>query len=205
MWWFFTLIMMSSYTANLAGQWQPFPWIAPLLFSSPAFLTANKMSSPVNGAEDLSKQTKIKYGTYCCGSTNAFFQVLFGAQFVIEYLSGLDHPYLPEDECLYGEHQAERVHIRECRWDRPGAQGGRTLRLLHGGSSHRVPRSGLHEIFSSGKVLDIYIQRKCDLKQLGGLLDSKGYAIAMPKNSPYSATISQGVIRLIEKVATFQK
>ena len=33
------------------------------------------MSSPVNGAEDLSKQTKIKYGTYCCGSTNAFFQV----------------------------------------------------------------------------------------------------------------------------------
>ena len=205
MWWFFTLIMMSSYTANLAGQCQPFPCIAPLLFSSPAFLTANKMSSPVNGAEDLSKQTKIKYGTYCCGSTNAFFQVLFGAQFVLEYLSGFDHPYLPEDECLYGEHQAERVHIRECRWDRPGAQGGRTLRLLHGGSSHRVPRSGLHEIFSSGTVLDIYIQRKCDLKQLGGLLDSKGYAIAMPKNSPYSATISQGVIRLIEKVATFQK
>ena len=44
------------------------------------------------------------------------------------------------------------------------------------------------------------MQRKCDLRQLGGLLDSKGYAIAMPKNSPYSATISQGVIRLIEKV-----
>jgi len=57
MWWFFTLIMMSSYTANLA-----------------AFLTNSKMSSPVNSAEDLSKQTKIKYGTYCCGSTNSFFK-----------------------------------------------------------------------------------------------------------------------------------
>ena len=73
MWWFFTLIMMSSYTANLAG-------LSPIALSvhmstPPAFLTANKMSSPVNGAEDLSKQTKIKYGTYCCGSTNAFFQV----------------------------------------------------------------------------------------------------------------------------------
>ena len=33
------------------------------------------MSSPVNSAEDLSKQTKIKYGTYCCGSTNSFFKV----------------------------------------------------------------------------------------------------------------------------------
>ena len=51
-------------------------------------------------------------------------------------------------------------------------------------------------------VLKYHMQRKCDLRQLGGLLDSKGYAIAMPKNSPYSATISQGVIRLIEKVQT---
>merc|ERR1712223_1039215 len=58
MWWFFTLIMISSYTANLA-----------------AFLTVERMASPVNSAEDLSKQTKIKYGTYCCGSTNSFFSM----------------------------------------------------------------------------------------------------------------------------------
>ncbi|CAB4058878.1 GRIN [Lepeophtheirus salmonis] len=57
MWWFFTLIMISSYTANLA-----------------AFLTAAKMDVPINSAEDLAKQTKIKYGTYGYGSTNAFFK-----------------------------------------------------------------------------------------------------------------------------------
>merc|ERR1719264_1484339 len=56
MWWFFTLIMISSYTANLA-----------------AFLTSSKMASPVNSADDLAKQTKIKYGTYSGGSTFAFF------------------------------------------------------------------------------------------------------------------------------------
>ena len=39
-----------------------------------AFLTAAKMDSPVNSAEDLAKQTKIKYGTFCCGSTFSFFQ-----------------------------------------------------------------------------------------------------------------------------------
>ena len=72
------------------------------------------MSSPVNGAEDLSKQTKIKYGTYCCGSTNAFFQVdNWSLQKFSFVLSGLDHPDLPEDECLHGEHEAERVHIGE--------------------------------------------------------------------------------------------
>ena len=50
--------MISSYTANLA-----------------AFLTAAKMDSPVNNADDLAKQTKIKYGSKSGGSTYKFFKV----------------------------------------------------------------------------------------------------------------------------------
>lgn len=60
MWWFFTLIMVSSYTANLA-----------------AFLTVDKMDNPIKGVEDLAKQTKIKYGAVKGGSTSAFFRVGF--------------------------------------------------------------------------------------------------------------------------------
>lgn len=56
-WWFFTLIIISSYTANLA-----------------AFLTAGRMQSPIESADDLSKQTDIKYGTLQTGSTYSFFQ-----------------------------------------------------------------------------------------------------------------------------------
>lgn len=59
MWWFFTLIMISSYTANLA-----------------AFLTVERMDSPIESAEDLAKQTKIKYGALKGGSTAAFFRVI---------------------------------------------------------------------------------------------------------------------------------
>jgi hypothetical protein len=59
MWWFFTLIMISSYTANLA-----------------AFLTVERMVADITSAEDLVKQTKIKYGTYKGGSTQKFFEVL---------------------------------------------------------------------------------------------------------------------------------
>lgn len=58
MWWFFTLIMISSYTANLA-----------------AFLTVERMASPIESAEDLAKQTKIKYGCVESGSTGAFFRL----------------------------------------------------------------------------------------------------------------------------------
>nr|XP_053641812.1 LOW QUALITY PROTEIN: glutamate receptor ionotropic, kainate 2-like [Cherax quadricarinatus] len=55
-WWFFTLIMISSYTANLA-----------------AFLTVERMESPIESAEDLAKQTRIKYGSLYGGSTWDFF------------------------------------------------------------------------------------------------------------------------------------
>jgi len=57
-WWFFTLIVISSYTANLA-----------------AFLTVERMQSPIESAEDLAKQTEIKYGTVDAGTTQDFFRV----------------------------------------------------------------------------------------------------------------------------------
>ncbi|XP_014668419.1 PREDICTED: glutamate receptor 4-like [Priapulus caudatus] len=55
-WWFFTLIMISSYTANLA-----------------AFLTVERMAAPIESADDLAKQMEIQYGTYIGGSTYKFF------------------------------------------------------------------------------------------------------------------------------------
>lgn len=59
-WWFFTLIIISSYTANLA-----------------AFLTVERMESPIDSADDLAKQTKIEYGTVEDGATMTFFKVSF--------------------------------------------------------------------------------------------------------------------------------
>ena len=57
-WWFYSLIIISTYTANLA-----------------AFLTIERMLTPIDSADDLVKQTKIKYGTLEAGSTKDFFQV----------------------------------------------------------------------------------------------------------------------------------
>lgn len=58
-WWFFTLIIISSYTANLA-----------------AFLTVERMITPIEDAEDLASQTDIAYGTLDSGSTMTFFRVI---------------------------------------------------------------------------------------------------------------------------------
>ncbi|KZC05526.1 Glutamate receptor 1 [Dufourea novaeangliae] len=56
-WWFFTLILISSYTANLA-----------------AFLTVERMVAPINSPEDLASQTEVQYGTLSHGSTWDFFR-----------------------------------------------------------------------------------------------------------------------------------
>jgi ionotropic glutamate receptor len=56
-WWFFTLIMISSYTANLA-----------------AFLTVDRMEAPISSVQDLAKASDIRYGAVATGSTVAFFK-----------------------------------------------------------------------------------------------------------------------------------
>ncbi|XP_042896248.1 glutamate receptor ionotropic, kainate 2-like [Parasteatoda tepidariorum] len=56
-WYFFCLIMISSYTANLAS-----------------FLTVQKLVSPINNANELANQEKIKYGCLEDGSTHRFFK-----------------------------------------------------------------------------------------------------------------------------------
>ncbi|KAI1285874.1 Glutamate receptor 4 [Halotydeus destructor] len=56
-WWFFTLIIISSYTANLA-----------------AFLTVERMVAPINSADDLAKQTEVEYGALKHSSTQEFFK-----------------------------------------------------------------------------------------------------------------------------------
>lgn len=69
-WWFFTLIIISSYTANLA-----------------AFLTVERMITPIENAADLAEQTEISYGTLEGGSTMTFFRVRTGHLWTPQYPS----------------------------------------------------------------------------------------------------------------------
>lgn len=57
-WWFFALILVASYTANLA-----------------AYLTVERMITPITSPEDLATQTDVQYGMLEHGSTYEFFRV----------------------------------------------------------------------------------------------------------------------------------
>ncbi|CAF3366348.1 unnamed protein product [Rotaria sp. Silwood1] len=56
-WWYFSLIFVSSYTANLVAS-----------------LTIENLVPPIKGVEDLVKQQEIKYGSVKNGTTSAFFE-----------------------------------------------------------------------------------------------------------------------------------
>lgn len=73
MWWFFTLIMVSSYTANLA-----------------AFLTSENTENPFNNVQELVERAEklgIKYGAKDGGATAHFFRV--SSMFLVKITSKL--------------------------------------------------------------------------------------------------------------------
>ncbi|XP_052755258.1 glutamate receptor ionotropic, kainate 2 isoform X1 [Galleria mellonella] len=152
MWWFFTLIMISSYTANLA-----------------AFLTVERMDSPIESAEDLAKQTKIKYGALKGGSTAAFFR--------------------DSNFSTYQRMWSFMESARPTVFTSSNKEG-----------EERVMRGkGSYAYLMESTTIEYVVERNCDLTQVGGMLDSKGYGIAMPPNSPYRTAISGAVLKLQEE------
>ncbi|XP_050732988.1 glutamate receptor ionotropic, kainate 2-like isoform X3 [Eriocheir sinensis] len=151
MWWFFTLIMISSYTANLA-----------------AFLTVERMESPIENAEDLANQDKIKYGSMATGTTFAFFR----------------------DSSL-------PTYVRMWNFMKDAKPS------VFVGSNHegvlRVQESnGKYAYLMESTSIEYVIERNCDLTQVGGLLDSKSYGIALRNRSPYTSAISSAILSLQE-------
>ncbi|XP_008417812.1 glutamate receptor 1a [Poecilia reticulata] len=152
-WWFFTLIIISSYTANLA-----------------AFLTVERMVSPIESAEDLAKQTEIAYGTLDAGSTKEFFRRSKIAVFekMWSYMKSADPSVFVKttDEGV--------MRVRKSK--------GKYAYLLE---------STMNEYIEQRKP--------CDTMKVGGNLDSKGYGIATPKRSPLRNPVNLAVLKLNEQ------
>ncbi|AWO96256.1 putative glutamate receptor ionotropic kainate 3 [Scophthalmus maximus] len=148
-WWFFTLIIISSYTANLA-----------------AFLTVERMDSPVDSADDIAKQTKIEYGVVKDGATMSFFK-------------------------------KSKVSTFEKMWAFMSSKPSTSLVKSIEDGIQRVLRSDYALIMES-TTIDYVTKRNCNLTQVGGLIDSKGYGIGTPLGSPYRDKITIAILSILE-------
>jgi glutamate receptor, ionotropic, invertebrate len=152
-WWFFTLIMVSSYTANLA-----------------AFLTIESMSSPIKSVEDLANQNVIKYGAKRDGSTASFFRVSF--LLFQEMRKAIKLSF--NQDSNYSTYQRMWQFMKENPdvWTSSNQEG-----------IQRVKNSnGKYAFFMESSSIEYVVERECELAQVGGLLDAKGYGIAMRKS-----------------------
>ncbi|XP_011061867.1 PREDICTED: glutamate receptor ionotropic, kainate 1 isoform X6 [Acromyrmex echinatior] len=149
-WWFFTLIIISSYTANLA-----------------AFLTVERMITPIENVADLAEQTEISYGTLEGGSTKTFFR-------------------------------DSKIGIYQKMWRFMESKSPSVFVQTYEEGVKRV-LEGDYAFLMESTMLDYAVQRDCNLTQIGGLLDSKGYGIATPKGSPWRDKISLVILELQEK------
>ncbi|XP_059470881.1 glutamate receptor ionotropic, kainate 2 isoform X5 [Neocloeon triangulifer] len=149
-WWFFTLIIISSYTANLA-----------------AFLTVERMITPIENAAELAEQTEISYGTLEGGSTMTFFR-------------------------------DSKIGIYQKMWRFMESKRPSVFVNSYEEGIKRV-LEGNYAFLMESTMLDYAVQRDCNLTQIGGLLDSKGYGIATPKGSPWRDKISLAILELQEK------
>lgn len=125
--------MLASYTANLA-----------------AFLTSDRMGGSIGGAEDLVKQTKIKYGAMQGGSTLKFFQESNFSTYARMWTAM--------------EANGDSVHTSN------NPEG--VDRVLKGKEKYAFLMESI--------PMEYQIERNCKLEQVGELLDSKGYGIALP-------------------------
>ena len=55
---------------------------------------------------------------------------------------------------------------------------------------------GNYAFLAESAMIDYLVQRNCNLTQIGGLLDSKGYGIATPKGSKWRDKISKAILFL---------
>lgn len=117
--------MISSYTANLA-----------------AFLTTKRLTSPIEDAEDLSRQSEIKYGCLNGGSTQQFFK-------------------------------ESKIQTYERMWNFMSNNPEQFVASTEEGIN-RIKNGGYAYLVES--ITNEYARaRDCDLMQVGGLLDTKGF------------------------------
>ncbi|XP_041823095.1 glutamate receptor ionotropic, kainate 5-like isoform X1 [Melanotaenia boesemani] len=148
-WWAFTLIIISSYTANLA-----------------AFLTVQRMEVPIESPDDLADQTNIQYGTIHGGSTMTFFM-------------------------------NSRYQTYQRMWNYMNSKQPSVFVKSTEEGIARVINSKYAFLMES-TMNEYYRSLNCNLTQIGGLLDTKGYGIGMPLGSPYRDEITLGILQLQE-------
>lgn len=157
-------------TQLVAGIWWFFVLIMVSMYSAncSAFASVERIEYSIQGVEDLAGQTEIKYGVVKGGSTASFFSNADPGIYENMWLAMKSSGQLG-----FASNTAEGVN-----------------RVIH--------REGKYAFLMESPAIEYVTERRCELTQVGPLLDYKNYGIAMRKNSPYRSHLNAAILNLQE-------
>ncbi|XP_056641962.1 glutamate receptor ionotropic, kainate 2-like isoform X1 [Diorhabda sublineata] len=127
------------------------------------------LEETIQSVEDLATQTKIKYGCVENGATANFLESANSTIYQKMWTT------LEQSPSLFAANNQEG-----------------TQRVLES-------QNGLYAFLMESTQIEYEIHRNCELKQVGGYLDSRSFGIAMPTDAPYRGAINRAILKLQEE------
>lgn len=176
--WLFVVLMLATFTANLA-----------------AFLTVERMKSPVQSLEQLARQSRINYTVVEQSDTHEYFKNMKNAE---DVLYGVW-----KDITLNSSSDQSKYRV----WDYPiKEQYGHILQAIELAGTVENATVGFQKVIDQveGKFAFIHdaaqirfeVTRNCNLTEVGEMFAEQPYAIAVQQGSHLQEEISRRILDL---------
>lgn len=176
--WLFVVLMLATFTANLA-----------------AFLTVERMQSPVQSLEQLARQSRINYTVLANSSAHQYFRNMKNAE---------DKLYTVWKEITLNS-TSDQVEYRV--WDYPiKEQYGHILQAITQVGPVKTTEEGFKKVIESENAEFAFIHdsseikyevtRNCNLTEVGEVFAEQPYAIAVQQGSHLQEEISRKILDL---------
>ncbi|XP_036139677.1 ionotropic receptor 25a isoform X3 [Monomorium pharaonis] len=176
--WLFVVLMLATFTANLA-----------------AFLTVERMQSPVQSLEQLARQSRINYTVLANSSAHQYFKNMKNAE---------DKLYTVWKEITLNS-TSDQVEYRV--WDYPiKEQYGHILQAITQVGPVKTTEEGFKKVIESENAEFAFIHdsseikyevtKNCNLTEVGDVFAEQPYAIAVQQGSHLQEEISRKILDL---------
>ncbi|XP_025995684.2 LOW QUALITY PROTEIN: glutamate receptor 4 [Solenopsis invicta] len=176
--WLFVVLMLATFTANLA-----------------AFLTVERMQSPVQSLEQLARQSRINYTVLANSSAHQYFRNMKNAE---------DKLYTVWKEITLNS-TSDQVEYRV--WDYPiKEQYGHILQAITQVGPVKTTEEGFKKVIESENAEFAFIHdsseikyevtKNCNLTEVGDVFAEQPYAIAVQQGSHLQEEISRKILDL---------
>ncbi|EDW88912.1 glutamate receptor ionotropic, kainate 2 [Drosophila yakuba] len=157
-----------------------FWWIFALLISQTyiaklaAFITSAKIAGDIGSLHDLVDQNKVQFGTIRGGATSVYFSESNDTENRMAWNKMLS--FKPDAFTKNNEEGVDRVKLSK----------------------------GTYAFLMETTNLQYYVERNCELTQIGESFGEKHYGIAVPLNADFRSNLSVGILRLSERGELFK-